>query len=128
MDVTTTLWMLVVMIVMHTIADYTPLQNKDMFKAKAEGNFWGVVPHGMWHATFVGMTVLFFGFGLEAALIAALIELVIHTLMDWTKGMIPLKYERFCDMSNWRFWTLFGVDQAVHVLTKIFIVMWLVAV
>ena len=122
MELLTGLLILLVLFVFHTLADFTFLQTPKMLKAKTDVSIWGILPHGAVHAVFVGLIIWVFGFTPEVALMAALIELVVHTAMDFTKGYVPKKFDVFKDMADWKFWAWFGFDQFVHIVTKLGIV------
>ena len=122
MTTSTALLFLAVLLIGHTLADFTPLQSRGMLQAKARASFNGIVPHGLVHGLMVGVITLLFGFGYVLALVLLSIELFIHTFTDWAKAQLSVRYQSFADPTTQWYWTLLGIDQLCHTLTKVLIV------
>jgi len=106
-------WMLV-LTVKHVIADFV-LQNSWMAIGKDAKTGWALplLAHCAVHgviatAIFAVLVPRFWYFGL--------VDFVIHITVDRAKGYCGNRFDLKPDKSEW-FWTLIGVDQALHHLT-----------
>jgi hypothetical protein len=107
-------WMLL-LTVKHVIADFV-LQNSWMAIGKDQKIGWALplLAHCLVHLA-VSMTLILivaprFWF-------VALIDFAIHITVDRLKGMIAASYGVTLEQAHPWFWTLIGVDQALHHLT-----------
>jgi len=106
-------WMLV-LTVKHVIADFI-LQNSWMAIGKDARTGWALplLAHCAIHGALA--TAIF-------ALVAprfwylGLVDFVIHIIIDRAKGWVGNRFDLKPDKNEW-FWTLIGVDQALHHLT-----------
>jgi hypothetical protein len=111
-------WMLL-LTVKHIIADFV-LQNSWMAIGKDQKTGWALplLAHCLVHLA-VSMTLILvvaprFWF-------VALIDFAIHLTVDRAKGIIASSYGVTQEQAHPWFWTLIGVDQALHHLTGFFL-------
>ena len=103
----------------HLLADFT-LQTQYMIQNR---RFYGH-PGGLAHVAvhLAGSTLAFLLVGGSAAVIVAILiaEAVIHYHIDWTKDRVVLRYA--LTPQNRSYWFATGVDQALHQLTYVIMV------
>ncbi|ARB05978.1 hypothetical protein fHeYen901_205 [Yersinia phage fHe-Yen9-01] len=95
----------------HFLCDY-PLQNEYMLK-KINTSKW-VLPlmsHALIHALGTFIIAIFFGFPI--ALLVAAIDFICHFVIDRIKA----NSSRKTSISESKFWSYLGLDQAAHHLT-----------
>lgn len=105
---------LLLLFVKHFICDF-PLQAFPwMYRNKGTYLHPGGIAHAAVHglATFI---ILFFWLG-STGWIWALIDMLIHYHIDWSKMNLSAKFNLKADNSEW-FWILLGFDQLLHHLT-----------
>lgn len=105
------------LIAKHTVCDYV-LQTPKMLNEKGIYGARGGLEHSGLHALFTLMLVTVL-FGPVYGLILAVLDGVVHYHTDWakqqlSKGLMP---------SDSRFWVWFGLDQTVHYLTYLAILL-----
>ena len=110
---------LIVLNFCHWLGDYTHLSTAWMLSAKRMGKpFLPILMHAGVH-TLLFFTAIFILHGSEAALIAALIQLPTHFLIDVWKGRMNGWFPKLQDISNKFHWWIFGIDQMLHHLVII---------
>lgn len=105
--------------VKHFICDF-PLQASSWIY-RNKGNYGHI--GGLTHAVIHGIgtfAVLYYWLGTNAW-VYAVIDMLIHYHIDWTKAYISKKLDIRADNSTW-FWTLLGFDQLLHHLTYFLII------
>ena len=108
----------------HVLADYF-LQTDYMVLNKGKYGHLGGILHAASHAAFSFVILSLAGVGILTALIIAAIELLVHYHIDWSKEAIGKHYRLSPDMIA--FWKLHGADQALHQMTYVLIIYWLVS-
>lgn len=116
---------LIVLNICHWLADYTHLSTAWMLKAKQFGRpFFPIFVHAGVHALLF-FTAIFALCGLDAALLAAAIQLPTHFIIDVLKGRMNGWFPPIQSPANKFHWWVFGVDQFLHqcviILTTYFI-------
>jgi hypothetical protein len=107
-------WMLL-LTVKHIIADFV-LQNSWMAIGKDQKTGWGLplLAHCLVHLAVSMVLILVVA---PVFWFVALIDFAIHITVDRTKGIIASSYGVTLEQEHPWFWTLIGVDQALHHLT-----------
>lgn len=110
-----------VLTIKHFLADFTPLQTHYMLANKGKYGHWGGISHSGIHAL-LSFVVLFVSTEMSFDILRTILylsvgEFLVHYHMDWFK-------ENYNRMNGWKstdyqFWILFGVDQLVHHLTYV---------
>lgn len=128
--------LLVIFQIKHFVADY-PLQNSYMLRKFLPGKEF-ILPlsaHCLVHAVYTFLIALSFNQTLKFSLVLALLDFIIHFIMDRIKAS-PNILGRFKPLtakeypyandeekkSNKYFWWSLGLDQAVHHLTHYFLI------
>jgi hypothetical protein len=111
--------LLILLFVKHYLFDYV-WQNPYMFQNKGILFHPGGLLHAGLHSVATLILLLLIGYT-EIALICSAIEFVIHYLTDYIKVNIEKKFR--LSTSDPRYWQLFGLDQLIHSITYIFIVL-----
>jgi len=103
----------------HFVCDFL-LQNPKMLSQKGTYGAWGGIEHAMVHGLGTWLILLpFFGlFGF----VFALFDGFVHYHVDWTKQ----QFSKGLTPADRKFWVLLGADQALHYLTYIAIIGWIV--
>lgn len=102
----------------HFIADFL-LQKPYQYLNKGKYGHTGGILHSAIHAGFTFIIVLFFA--PSVALLAAVIDFVVHYHVDWAKVQINTKYG-WGPNTHQEYWWLLGLDQFLHMLTYVGIV------
>ncbi len=114
--------LLVLFEIKHFVCDY-PLQTSFMLK-KAQKNGWALplALHCAVHGSFAFLISIFFT-TVNVALLIFILDFVIHFAMDRVKASPNMlgKYH----ISEAKFWSALGFDQAVHHLTN-FLLIWII--
>ena len=111
---------LLLLFIKHFICDF-PLQVSPwIYRNKGTYLHMGGITHAALHgiATFA---ILSYWLGL-AAWIWALLDMLIHYHVDWTKMNLGKKFDLRPDNNSEWFWILLGLDQLIHHLTYFAIV------
>ena len=105
----------------HFFADFTPLQTHYMLANKGFYGHWGGISHAGIHAL-LSLILLFLSTNMTTENFIVILylsvgEFLVHYHMDWFKE----KYNRTkgWKMTDYQFWVLFGIDQLVHHLTYV---------
>lgn len=105
----------------HWIADYTWLSTDEMLSAKKFGEpLFPILKHALVHAVLT-FAVVFFLFS-DKSVVAALIMLITHFLIDLSKGKMNKWFKVLQSPSNKLHWVVFGGDQFLHQVVIITIV------
>jgi hypothetical protein len=107
--------------VKHFICDFL-LQFHYMVEQKAIYGAGGGIEHALCHAAGTWFILIpFFGI---LGFIPALVDGIIHYHVDWSKQQLT----RGLTPADRKFWVWLGLDQALHYLTYIAIIGWIVGV
>lgn len=112
-----TLWLILGLFTKHFIADFV-LQTQYQLSNKGNYLHLGGIIHSGIHG--IGTFLVFYWYAPYSAAILAIIDMLIHYHIDWTKVYINKKTE--WNNTNPKFWWLFGLDQYLHTLTYILLV------
>lgn len=105
---------LIVLNLMHWVADFTPLSTAWMQRAKRNGKpMFPILAHAAVHATFMGIA-LYVLHGSVFLWQLVLFQLVTHFLIDLFKGRLNVCFPRWQNPSNASYWMVFGADQCLH--------------
>ena len=103
----------------HFICDFL-LQFPYMLEQKGIYGASGGVDHALFHAVFTWLILVpILG---SMAVFAALFDMAVHYHVDWAKQQL----NKGLTPADRKFWTWFGLDQALHYLTYIAIIGWTV--
>ena len=103
----------------HFIADFV-LQFPYMLSQKGIYGAEGGIHHALIHAILTW--VILFGFVGTAAVFGALFDMLAHYHIDWAKQ----KLNKGLTPADRKFWIWLGLDQALHYLTYVAIIGWIV--
>lgn len=106
----------------HFIVDF-PLQPRYMYSNKGTYGHFGGILHAWAHG--VG-TWLCFAFYTKYAILYAVVDMLIHYHVDWAKVQIN-KRTGWGPNTNEEFWWLLGLDQFLHAMTYIGLVVYFVS-
>ena len=111
--------------VKHIIADYF-LQFSWMIRDKGFYGEWGGIAHSGMHAFFTLFVLLLANTGLHIILLTLLsiLDGVIHYHIDWVKSNV-WREKRYTSQDQ-MYWVTHGVDQGMHFMTYILIILFLV--
>jgi hypothetical protein len=101
----------------HWYVDFVD-QTMDEVHSKAHYGQWLGIRHSLKHGVATLIVLGMCGIGFNLALVLAVADFVIHYHTDWAK----MNYGNR-DITNPRFWTHLGLDQLVHSVTYILIVL-----
>ncbi len=113
---------LTLLFVKHFIVDF-PLQRPFHLHNKGTYGHPGGIEHSAFHG--IGTVVCLIWLNPVVAVIAGVVDFVVHYHVDWAKVQVNEHYELKPDNSE-KFWWLLGADQLAHALTYIALVAWLV--
>lgn len=111
------LWLVTFFLLKHFVADFL-LQTQYQFEHKGIYGHWGGILHALIHA--VGTAIVLGFFNWKFALVAALVDGVVHYHVDWLKTNTITHYQ--LTVNNHWFWYIFGLDQLIHQLTYVIII------
>ena len=100
-------------ILKHFIVDFL-LQTPYQFLNKGVYGHWGGIVHSGLHGFFTFIVMLMIS--PTSAIIAAIIDILVHYHIDWAKVNITQSMKWKPD-TNPEFWWLLGLDQLFHYLT-----------
>lgn len=115
------LLLLLLLFTKHLIVDF-PLQVPYHYQNKGTYGHMGGIEHAFFHgaSTFIVFLIV----GWPVAIIAGLIDMVLHYHIDWAKMNLNKKLG-YGPTTHEQFWWLLGLDQYLHAVTYIMLV-WLV--
>ena len=111
--------LLILLFLKHYLLDFV-WQNSYMFQNKGTFLHPGGWLHAGLHSVATLILLLLIGYP-DIALICSAMEFVIHYLTDYIKVNIEKKFS--LSISDPRYWQLFGLDQLIHNITYIGIVL-----
>lgn len=114
---------ILLLLIKHFICDY-PLQRPYQLMNKGIYGHPGGLLHAAIHGTGTLIVLLFFA-PVTMALGLAMLDALIHYHVDWTKNRINTHFG-FSTSSGSGFWILFGLDQLVHQMTYILLIIILI--
>ena len=102
--------------VKHYICDFV-LQTNDMIQSKGHWGEWRGIVHSVYHGVGTMVVIGIMGFGTVSCILMGLLDTVVHYHVDWAKQKLndALKYT----VDNPKFWNLLGLDQLLHTLTYV---------
>lgn len=115
----TAVLLLVALTVKHFVCDFV-YQPPYQWQNKGTYGHWGGIVHSGQHVVVTLILLLLFSVSLPIAVGIALIEFLIHYHMDWFK-MNYNKSKGWGATTHNQFWVLLGLDQFVHSMTYILI-------
>lgn len=117
--------LILLLLVCHLLADFSPLSTDWMLRAKSKGSpFFPIAVHAAVHAALMLVVLLFF-IPFAFALKLAALQWICHFAIDVWKGKMGVWFPVFVNSANKNFWMLFGFDQFLHQLV-ILIMAWLI--
>ena len=111
--------LLFLLLTKHFIVDF-PLQNSYQYLNKGTWLHLGGILHSSLHGIATGLIMSFFTSS-ELAIILALMDLLVHYAVDFSKVKIN-KHFGLAPSTHEQFWWLLGFDQWLHNLTYLAIV------
>lgn len=112
--------LLTALIVKHFVFDFF-WQPPFMWKNKGKFGHWGGLVHSGVHAVAtLAILFAFIGTGEPIVVYIAAIEFIVHYFTDYFKMNINKNYGWACNTHN-EFWQLTGLDQMIHYLTYVLI-------
>lgn len=105
----------------HFLADFTPLSNSWMLKAKQKGTpLFPILTHALIHAVLMVIFLfLILKFDLYKLVVLFNIQLFTHFFIDVLKGRINEWFPVLQSSENKWHWIIFGLDQYCHALVII---------
>lgn len=116
----TTLWLILLLFTKHFIVDF-PMQVRYQWSNKGTYGHPGGILHSGLHAIATFLCFLFFA-PFTVALTALFIDGLVHYHVDWAKMNLNKKLG-WGPNTHEQFWWLLGLDQYLHALTYIGLVM-----
>ena len=112
------MWLIFLLFTKHFICDFL-LQTDYQLKNKGTYGHPGGVLHASLHA--LGTYLCFWSIIPVFALEVAFVDLILHYHIDWIKMKVNSAFKYSPNLT--RFWWLFGLDQYLHALTYIVLVL-----
>ncbi len=121
---TNAVWLLGALLICHFLGDFTHLSTDRMQTAKAAGSpLTSILAHATVHATLVLIAVWAIATtSWSLVLVAAGIELGTHFAIDAFRARLEVRLPAVRDPSRRTHWYVFGVDQLLHGLVLLWIV------
>lgn len=114
--------LLVLLMFCHFLADYTPMLDLNMIKAKEKGSPIGpIIEHGITHGVLMLWVVLIMK-NIPLSCLTFVIQSTSHALIDILKGKIGVWFPVFKDYNKRPLWALMGFDQYLHFIVILWIV------
>jgi len=112
----TAAWLLIALLIAHTLGDFTPLATARMQRAKATGGPLGpIVAHAATHAVLVGFALLIvIRPPVSVLALATGVQLVAHFAIDAARARLGLRVPVLTDPGSDPFWWALGADQLLH--------------
>ena len=108
--------LLVALLICHYVADFVAT-TPGMLSAKATGRpLLPIACHAALHAMLMMVCIVVAGTGLWMCLALGVIEWVTHLVIDTVKGRLNARHPSLADVGNRNYWTVFGLDQLLHLL------------
>jgi hypothetical protein len=111
--------LITLLILKHTVADYF-MQYGWMIRDKGTYGAWGGIAHSGYHGLLTFAVLLLFPIPVVYALLLSIGDSVIHYHVDYTKSNF-WKSKNLTAMDQ-QYWIAHGVDQLLHMLTYVGIV------
>jgi hypothetical protein len=116
----TVILILILLLLKHFICDFV-LQFPYMLEEKGTYGAAGGIHHAAFHALGTALSLMLLG--VMDAIFLALIDFILHYHIDWVK----VKLSKGLTSSDRKFWFWFGIDQLLHQLSYLFIIIWIIA-
>lgn len=118
-----TLFLIILLMICHWLADFTHLSTAYMLKAKSKGSpLFPIFLHACVHGFLMMCVLFFFTPTLKSLLFLTSFEIITHFLLDTFKGKLNVWFPTLQDSTNPFHWYIFGVDQFCHQLVILLIV------
>ncbi len=115
--------LLIGLVICHFLGDYTHLSTTWMLNAKRFGiPIFPIVCHALVHTMLMSTWMLIYGIDYRFVILAALYQLISHSLIDITKGTLNKLFPILQNPQNKSYWYIFGLDQTLHYLILILMV------
>ncbi len=111
----------------HWLADFSPLSTAWMLKAKEKGSpLFPIFVHACVHGGLMSIVfVLINPISDPVWLLPILFQITSHFLIDVLKGKLGVWFPTLADSSNKWHWFVFGMDQFLHTITILYmVVLW----
>lgn len=118
------LWLLFFLQIKHLAADFV-LQPREWQKNKGDYPSSGGAKHALLHAVLTGAVLFAFSVSFSLVAIIFVLEAIVHFHIDWVKAKLVREWE--LAFTHSKYWWLFGLDQCLHQLTYLGIVLLLVS-
>ena len=118
-----TLLLLTLLMLKHTIADYV-MQTSWMITDKSQYGKQGGIAHAGFHGILTALILLLFSVPFLYALILSMLESSIHYHIDYIKSKWMRKNNP--SPNSQLYWTAHGIDQYLHYLTYVLLIILLV--
>ena len=106
--------LILLLLICHLIADFSPLSTAWMLRAKSTGSpLFPIFVHAGVHALLM-LVVLFFFIPTALAFKLAAFQWISHFAIDVCKGKMNVFFPIVTNPEDKRFWMLFGFDQFLH--------------
>jgi uncharacterized membrane protein HdeD (DUF308 family) len=109
----TVLLILALLFIKHFLADFV-WQTDKMVSEKGQYGRWGGIQHSGLHAICTYVVLMHF-LGMQACLMLAAIDFIVHYHTDWAK----MNAARGLTIKDKKYWVWLGMDQLIHALTYI---------
>lgn len=112
--------LLLLLNVVHWLADYSHLSTTWMLNAKRYGKpLLPILVHSGVHAILMGITMTILGYGncfrgFDIVGKLMFFQLITHFLIDVWKGKMNVWFPSLCKQENKWHWVVFGFDQIMH--------------
>lgn len=112
--------LLISLLFIHFIADYTHLSTPWMLKAKRYGDPWfPILCHASVHGFLMALTMVIFRIPVLIIIGLTALQIITHFGIDVLKGKMNIWYPKLAGAANPWHWYVFGADQFLHTMVII---------
>ena len=117
-----TLLLVALLLFKHFVCDFLTQSHYQVANKISYGHPGGII-HALIHG--LGSFVVFvFFYSIDIAGLCALIDIIVHYHIDWLKAVITRKFKLKIEGDTRRkFWALFGLDQFMHQMTYLALIL-----
>jgi hypothetical protein len=117
-----TLLLVALLLFKHFVCDFLTQSHYQVANKIFYGHLGGII-HALIHG--VGTFVVFiFFYSIEIAGLCAVIDIIVHYHIDWIKAVVTHKFKlKIEDDTCEKFWALFGLDQFIHQMTYLALIL-----
>jgi hypothetical protein len=109
------LLLVILLNLVHWLADYTPISTPWMLSAKRHGKpIFPIFVHGLIHAVLMTCVIGFLRAPTDIMIILFVLQLATHTIFDTLKGRLALWFPKTADNTKSPYWIIMGADQFLH--------------